>query len=202
MLQRQGGDEMMMNGYSEMVQSLLRPEVIELPAYDPGADPDAVAREFGLTRVIKLSNNENPYGISPAAAQAIHRRVEQGLGRYPDPAGTDLCGVLAQRHDVDPRRIIIGNGSENILELLCQAFLASGDTVVTQAPCFGLHEIFPLMMGARIKKAPLTESFGFDEPVWRKALGGPTKIIFVSNPSNPVGSAFRARVGDHYPLRP
>lgn len=181
---------MTMNGYSEVVQSLMRREVIDLPTYDPGADPEAVSLKFGLKRIIKLSNNENPFGISPAAALAIHRRLEQGMGGYPDPAGKDLCRVLAQHHDVDQKRIIIGNGSENILELLCQAFLATGDNVVTQAPCFGLHEIFPLMMGARVKKAPLTESFGFDEPVWRKALGSPTKIIFISNPSNPVGSVF------------
>ncbi|SHG74080.1 histidinol-phosphate transaminase [Pollutimonas bauzanensis] len=179
-----------MNEYSETVQSLLRPEIHGLPAYDPGADSETVSREFKPPRVIKLSNNENPYGLSPVAAQAIQRRLDQGMGRYPDPAGKELCRVLAERHGVEHRRVVLGNGSENILELLCQAFLGKGETVVAQTPCFGLHEIFPLMMGAGVHKVPLTETFGFDASRWRQALEGPVKLVFVCQPSNPVGTVF------------
>ncbi|WP_220446126.1 histidinol-phosphate transaminase [Microbulbifer harenosus] len=178
------------NSYSPAVRALVRPEVHRLPAYDPGADPEAVARDFHLPRVIKLSNNENPYGISPAAAAAIHRRLAKGMGRYPDPAGEALCTVLADRHCVERKRVLIGNGSENILELLCQAFINAGDTVVTQSPCFGLHEIFPLMMGARLHKVPLRADFRFDAPRWRAALDGPVKLVLVSHPCNPSGTVF------------
>lgn len=184
---------MLENGFSEAVQLLVRPEVVRLPLYDPGADPDAVASEFGLVRVVKLSNNENPYGISPYAAQALERCLAQGLGRYPDPVGKDLCGVLARRYGVASKRIILGNGSENILELLCQTFLSPGDLVVTQSPCFGLHEIFPLMMGAKVVKVPLITGFECDVSAWHKAFARTVKLIFISNPSNPVGTVFSWR---------
>lgn len=174
----------------DAVQSLVRPEVLGLPAYDPGADPATVARQYSLDQVIKLSNNENPYGMSPLAAQALQRRLDLGLGRYPDPAGRDLCGVLADRHGTHRDRVILGNGSENILELLCQAFVGQGEHVITQAPCFGLHEIFPLMMGAQVTKVPLTETFSCDITAWRQALARPIKMVLISNPSNPVGTAF------------
>lgn len=172
------------------MQSLLRPEVMGLPIYDPGEDPATVARRYGLKRVVKLSNNENPCGISPLAAQALRQRLEQGIGNYPDPAGNSLCTALAKRHGVARDRVILGNGSENLLELLCQAFLRSGDRVVTQSPCFGLHEIFPLMMGARVAKVPMAEGFSCDLPAWREALAQQAKLVFISNPSNPVGTAF------------
>lgn len=178
------------SGYSEAIRRLLRPEVSGLPAYDPGADPETVLLDYGLERIVKLSNNENPYGISPLAAQAIRQRLVQGLGRYPDPAGKDLCRALAQRHGIARERIILGNGSENILELLCQTFLSIGDQVVTQSPCFSLYEIFPLMMGAQVLKVPLTDSFECDVEAWCKALDRPVKLVFISNPSNPVGTAF------------
>lgn len=118
------------------------------------------------------------------------RRLALGLGRYPDPAGKDLCSVLADRHGTRCDHVILGNGSENILELLCQAFIRPGERVVTQAPCFGLHEIFPLMMGGQVTKVPVTGSFACDLPAWRQTLDQPAKMVLISNPSNPVGSAF------------
>lgn len=172
------------------LHSLLRPEVIGLPHYDPGADPDALLRQYGLSKVIKLSNNENPYGLSPLAAQAIQRRMAQGLGRYPDPAGKVLCAMLARKHDVDPACVMLGNGSENLLELLCQAVLCPGDRVVTQLPCFGLHEIFPRMMGAQVDKVPCTRTFGFHADAWRQALERTVKLVLISQPSNPLGTAY------------
>ncbi|MCO8169447.1 histidinol-phosphate transaminase [Pseudomonas sp. 21LCFQ02] len=175
--------------HSETLQRLIRPQVAGLPVYDPGADPAAVMRQYGVSRVIKLSNNENPLGMSPKAARAIEQCLAHGLGRYPDPAGKALCLALAERHDLPPENIILGNGSENILELLCQAYLNPGDRVVTQTPCFGLHEIFPAMMGARLTKVAPAPAFGCDLDGWRTALQEPLKLLLISQPSNPVGTA-------------
>ncbi|OLU23286.1 histidinol-phosphate transaminase [Pseudomonas sp. PA15(2017)] len=179
-----------MNDHFNAAQSLIRPEVGRLPAYDPGSSPEHVAQQYGLSRIIKMSNNENPYGLSPAAAQAVQECLSSGLGRYPDPQGNALCGVLAERHGIGKDRIILGNGSENLLELLCQAFLNAGDLVVTQAPCFSLYEIFALMMGARVSKVALNADFSCNLPAWCDALAQPVKLILISNPCNPVGSAF------------
>ncbi len=170
-------------------QALLRPEVAELPLYDPGADPEMVKARYALSSIIKLSNNENPLGVSPKVAQLLASKVDL-LGRYPDPASRALHQQLATRLAVSPEQMIIGNGSENILELLCQAFLSAGDRVLTQSPCFSLHEIFPRMMGASVEKIPHDPAFGIDIPAWVAALQKPVKMLLISNPSNPVGGIF------------
>ncbi|GGK04719.1 histidinol-phosphate aminotransferase [Pilimelia anulata] len=165
----------------------VRREVAGLPAYDPGADPDEVAHASGVARVIKLSNNESPFGASPAVAAAVSRHLAD-TARYPDPTGRRLVGAIGRLHAVPTERVVLGNGSENILELLCQAVLDPGDLVVTQAPGFSLHEIFPRMMGARVEKVPVSRGFGFDAAAWRRALAGSPKLVFLANPCNPTGA--------------
>jgi len=171
--------------------SLVRREVADLPAYDPGADPDEVAALSGA-RVIKLSNNENPFGASPAVAEAMRLRLTDGVSRYPDPTGKRLAEAIGKSLDVSAERVVLGNGSENILELLCQAVLDPGDLVTTQAPGFSLHEIFPRMVGARVEKVPVTAEFGFDAAAWCTALAAGPKLVFLANPCNPTGAMLSA----------
>ncbi|WP_282697256.1 histidinol-phosphate transaminase [Streptomyces sp. CC208A] len=172
--------------------SLIRREVAGLPLYDPGADPDEVATLSGSGRVIKLSNNENPFGVSPAVAEAVRKALADGVSRYPDPTGRRLAEAVGRSLDVPPDRIVLGNGSENILELLCQAVLDPGDLVVTQAPGFSLHETFPRVMGARVRKVPVTAEFGFDADAWREAMAAGPKLVFLANPCNPTGTMLDA----------
>jgi histidinol-phosphate aminotransferase len=176
--------------------SLVRREVAGLPVYDPGADPDEVARVNDVARIIKLSNNENPFGASPAVAAAVQRRLAD-VTRYPDPTGKRLTEALGRALTVPAERIVLGNGSENILELLCQAVLDPGDLVVTQAPGFSLHEIFPRMMGARVRKVAVTAEFGFDPAAWDGALAAAPKLVFLANPCNPTGVMLTAAELDH-----
>ncbi|MFV2110235.1 histidinol-phosphate transaminase [Micromonospora sp. LOL_015] len=168
--------------------SLVRWVVAGLPAYDPGADPDEVAALSGAARVIKLSNNESPFGTSSAATEAVRQRLAAGVSRYPDPTGRRLAKAIGERLAVPAERVVLGNGSENILELLCQAVLDPGDLVTTQAPGFSLHEIFPRMVSAQVKKVPVTVDFGFDASAWRDALAAGPKLIFLANPCNPTGA--------------
>ncbi|MBN9743476.1 histidinol-phosphate transaminase [Amycolatopsis sp. A1MSW2902] len=168
--------------------SLVRREVAALPSYDPGADAEEVAALSGAARVIKLSNNESPFGASPAVAEAVRLRLTDGVSRYPDPTGKRLAEAVGKSVAVPADRIVLGNGSENILELLCQTVLDPGDLVTTQAPGFSLHEIFPRMMGARVKKVPVTAEFGFDAFAWRDALAEGPKLVFLANPCNPTGT--------------
>ncbi|WP_242613747.1 histidinol-phosphate transaminase [Herbihabitans rhizosphaerae] len=169
------------------MESLVRPEVAGLPAYDPGADPDEVSRSYGPTRIIKLSNNESPYGVSAGVVEAVRRRLAAGVARYPDPMGKRLAEAIGDKLAVSTEHVILGNGSENILELLSPALLGAGDIVTIQAPCFSLHEIFPRMMGARVDKVPFTADFGFDTAGWLRALAADPKIVFIASPSNPTG---------------
>ncbi|MFJ6940600.1 histidinol-phosphate transaminase [Streptomyces sp. NPDC101132] len=177
--------------------SLIRTEVAGLPGYDPGADPDTVAALSGSGRVIKLSNNESPYGASPAVAEALRLALADGVSRYPDPTGRRLAEAIGTRLDVPADRIVLGNGSENILELLCQAVLDPGDLVVTQTPGFSLHETFPRVMGARVEKVPVTAGFGFDADAWSTALAGGPKLVFLANPCNPSGTTLSAGQLEH-----
>ncbi|MFJ3927039.1 histidinol-phosphate transaminase [Streptomyces sp. NPDC090022] len=168
--------------------ALIRAEVAGLPRYDPGADPDEVAALGGVRRVIKLSNSESPYGVSPAVAAAVRRGLAGGVARYPDPTGKRLTEAIGRSLDVPAGRVVLGNGSENLLELLCRAVLDPGDLVVTQAPGFSLHETFPRVMGARVEKVPVTAEFGFDAAAWRDALAAGPKLVFLANPCNPTGT--------------
>ncbi|MCB5164748.1 histidinol-phosphate transaminase [Streptomyces bambusae] len=177
--------------------SLIRREVAGLPRYDPGADPDEVAALSGSGRVIKLSNNENPFGASPRVAEAVRLALAEGVSRYPDPTGRRLAQAIGTALDVPAERVVLGNGSENILELLCQAVLDAGDLVVTQAPGFSLHETFPRVMGARVEKVPVTAEFGFDAQAWSTALAGGPKLVFLANPCNPTGVVLSAGQLEH-----
>ncbi|MER6995472.1 histidinol-phosphate transaminase [Streptomyces sp. NPDC000410] len=172
--------------------SLIRREVAGLPRYDPGADPDEVAALSGSGRVIKLSNNENPFGVSPAVAEAVRKALADGVSRYPDPTGRRLAEAIGKSLDVPAGRVVLGNGSENILELLCQAVLDPGDLVVTQAPGFSLHETFPRVMGARVQKVRVTAEFGFDADAWSEGAAAGPKIVFLANPCNPTGAMLDA----------
>lgn len=167
------------------VEALVRPSVRRLPLYDPGADP----HQLGTPTVIKLSNCENPLGMSPAAAAMLAHHGGAGLERYPDPSGRALRHLIGGQLDVDPARVILGNGSENILELLCLALLDPEDRVVTQQPCFSLHESLPLMMGATVDKVPLNPDFSVNLQAWATALEQPAKLLMLSTPCNPVGTA-------------
>ncbi|MFJ5776089.1 histidinol-phosphate transaminase [Streptomyces sp. NPDC093094] len=177
--------------------SLIRREVAGLPRYDPGADPDEVAALSGSRRVIKLSNNESPFGVSPAVAEAVRLGLADGVSRYPDPTGRRLAEAIGTSLNVPAERVVLGNGSENILELLCRAVLDPGDLVVTQAPGFSLHETFPRVMGARVEKVPVTAEFGFDTEAWSKALSGGPKLVFLANPCNPTGAVLSAGQLEH-----
>lgn len=171
------------------VLKLLRNSVKALPLYDPGADPEQVARRSAHP-LLKLSNNENPLGVAPAALAALEQLSARSYSRYPDPACQHLRRALGEHLDSDPECLIVGNGSENLLELLCLAFLDPADRVVTQSPCFGLHEIFPLMMAAQVVKVASNPDFSCNLDAWQTALATPTKMLLISNPSNPLGTIF------------
>ncbi len=179
----------MVKKYIHDTSALIRTEVSALPIYDAGASPDDIKDKYALPTVIKLSNNENPLGISPKVAEILSSKIEW-LGRYPDPSSKNLQHTLAEHLNVQAEQIMIGNGSENIIELLCLAFINTGDRVLTQSPCFGLHEIFPLMMGAKVQKISHDDYLNINIENWVRALQHPTKLIFISNPSNPVGNIF------------
>ena len=183
---------------TDLIRRIARPEARDLPAYNAGLSSDAVRQRFGLDTIARLGSNENPFGPSPAVGAAL-RDMADAIGQYPDANSTALRTAIAARTGVEPADIVVGNGSENLLELLCLAFLSPGDRVVTLLPSFGLHEIFPRMMGAQVDMVPVTDSMEFDIDAWCAALGGgarPPRMAILSNPSNPVGCMLDADAFD------
>jgi histidinol-phosphate aminotransferase len=150
-----------------------------------------VRARYGVTDIARLASNENPFGASPAVARALADLALQA-GIYPDAQCTALRAAIAARTGVPAEAIAVGNGSEDILQMLCQAFLSPGDRVLAQRPAFGLHEIYPRMMGARVELLELTPALGFDVDAWCEALARGPKIAMLANPSNPVGCMFDA----------
>ncbi|UUZ74689.1 histidinol-phosphate transaminase [Polaromonas sp. P1(28)-13] len=180
---------------ADLLTRLARPEVRELPAYNAGLSSEVVRQRYGVTHVARLASNENPFGPSPAVANAL-AGLAASASIYPDANCHALRAAIAGRTGAQAGEVVIGNGSENLLEVLCQAFLSPGDRVVTLVPSFGLHDIYPRMMGARVQMVPVTPALEFDVDAWCAALtNGPQapKLAILSNPSNPVGCMLDAQ---------
>ena len=147
------------------------------------------AADAGVSRA--CASNENPYCPSPTVARALVDLAAQ-VGHYPDAQCTALRAAIGERTGVAADCIVVGNGSEDILQMLCQAFLSPGARVLTQRPAFGLHEIYPRMMGAQVELLELTPALGFDTDAWCAALARGPHMAMLANPSNPVGCMFDA----------
>jgi histidinol-phosphate aminotransferase len=173
------------------IHGLARPEVHPLPPYNAGLSSEAVRARYGVTEIARLASNENPFGASPAVARAL-AGLALHANTYPDPSCTALRSAISKRCGAEAGQVVIGNGSEDILQMLCLAFLSPGDRVLTQRPGFGLHEIFPRMMGAEVEALALTAALEFDLDAWCEALARAPKIAMIANPSNPVGCMFDA----------
>ncbi|TDN63752.1 histidinol-phosphate transaminase [Paraburkholderia sp. BL10I2N1] len=166
----------------------LRPEVRQLPAYNAGLSARHVREQFGVTRVVKLASNENPHGASARVTEALAQALVDGVGVYPDPTCGALRAALAEHVSVGAGQLIFGNGSEDLLSVAAHTFLAPGDEVVTVVPSFGLHVICPQSIGATVRTVPM-RGFEFDIDALCSALTPRTRMLIVSNPSNPVGCA-------------
>ena len=156
--------------------------------YQPGKPVSEVARERGLveSRIIKLASNENPRGASPQAINAIHSALGE-VARYPDGNAFALKDVLAEVHGIAPECIVLGNGSNDVLELAAIAFLAPGTSAVYAQHCFVVNRLATQARGADGIEVPAHE-FGHDLGAMRAALRDDTRVIFVSNPNNPTGT--------------
>jgi histidinol-phosphate aminotransferase len=172
------------------VATAARRDVACLPAYNAGLSAADVRERYQVTRIAKLNSNENPFGPSPRAISAL-TAFAADAALYPDGGCSSLKKDLSGFLGVDADRLIVGNGSENIIELACLAFLNPGDRVITLGPSFGLHEIYARAMSASVEKIEVGADLQFDLPSWWSALRTCAKIVMFSNPSNPVGCILR-----------
>jgi histidinol-phosphate aminotransferase len=165
------------------------PHLESLPVYVPGRPIEEVAREHGLdpATVVKLASNENPLGPSPMALEAMQAVLAQ-LHLYPDGSAHRVKARLADKLGVEPGHIILGNGSNEILEFIGHALLGPGSEVVVSQYCFAVYPIVAALFGAKLVSVPALEGFQADIPGMLRAITPATRAVFLANPNNPTGT--------------
>lgn len=170
-----------------------------LAPYQPGKPIEELQRELGLTRVVKLASNENPLGPSPLALKAISTLLSNPLelARYPDGNGFVLKSAIAQRFKLSTEQVVLGNGSNDVLELVARAFLSTGDEAIYAQHAFAVYPIATQAAGATGVCVP-AKNFGHDLVAMAAAVTERTKVIFLANPNNPTGTWFEADEFAHF----
>jgi histidinol-phosphate aminotransferase len=182
---------------------LFRDSIADLVPYEPGKPVEAVQRELGLDRVVKLASNEGPFPPFPAAIEAMERG-EHELNRYPDGGVWELRKALADRAGVGFEELVVGAGADGIIDLLSQATLDPGDDVVCGWPSFPSYVLDAAKLGAEARRVPLRDRT-YDLDGLLEAIGPRTKLVYVCHPNNPTGTAngrdelvsFLDRLPDH-----
>ena len=171
-----------MNDYLE----LAAPGLKGLHPYQPGKPVEELQREYGVSNIIKLASNENPLGPSPLALTAIKQEFDQ-LARYPDGNGFLLKQTLSKKLNVSQPQITLGNGSNDILELIARAFATSDNEIIFSQHAFA---VYPLVTQAINAKAVMTpaKNWGHDLEAMAEAVTDKTRLIFIANPNNPTGT--------------
>ena len=163
------------------------PNITALKPYQPGKPIEELERELGLSNIIKLTSNENPLGPSKSALNAIVQASKE-LTRYPDGNGFSLKAALAKHVQLTSDQITLGNGSNDVLELLARTFVSSNDEVVFSQYAFAVYPLVTQAIGAKAVIAPASD-FGHDLDAMTTLISEKTKLIFIANPNNPTGTA-------------
>jgi len=158
----------------------------QLIPYQPGKPITELQRELGLQQVIKLASNENPLGPGPKAVQAIRSALPE-LARYPDGNGFELKRALADKFGVDVRQLTLGNGSNEILELVARTFLTSRSEVIFSQHAFAVYPLVTQAVGATAKVVAAV-NYGHDLEAMLRQVTANTGCVFIANPNNPTGT--------------
>jgi len=168
------------------MKNLIHKGIEDLIPYPPGKPIEELERELGISGSIKLASNENPLGPSPIAVRAIMDKALT-LNRYPDGSGYYLKTRLSEKYGVPFERIVLGNGSNELIELIVRTFLSPAEHVVQAFPTFLVYEKIVKGAGGRITSVPLS-NFRIDLNRMAEAITPETKVVFICNPNNPTGS--------------
>jgi histidinol-phosphate aminotransferase len=165
--------------------------VRSIAPYQPGKPISELAREMGLDEagIVKLASNENPRGIGPRTRAAIEAAIAD-ISRYPDGNGFELKQALAKRYGVDMGAIVLGNGSNDVLELVALAFLGPGRAAVFSQHCFAVYPLATQARGARSIVVP-AKDYGHDLDAMARAIDDETYVAWIANPNNPTGTFAR-----------
>lgn len=171
-------------------EHLANDTVLEIRPYQPGKPVEELERELGIPGAIKLASNENPFPPPVGVLEAIRKALD-GLNRYPDGSGYYLRHALARKHGVSPEAIVLGNGSNELIELLARTFVRPGEEVVLPHPSFVVYPSIVQGVGG-IRVIVALRDHRLDLPAMARAVTPLTKMIFVANPNNPTGTIVTA----------
>jgi histidinol-phosphate aminotransferase len=167
------------------------PGLDKLKPYTPGKPLSELEREFGITDSIKLASNENPMGPSPRVIEALQAHLGE-LTRYPDGGAFELRAALARHHGVTADRITVGNGSNDVLDLIARAFLWQGRESVFSQFAFAVYPLSSMAVGATLCSVPARD-YGHDLAAMRDRVGDRTGVVWIANPNNPTGTRVSGR---------
>ncbi len=175
------------------VWNLANPQLRELISYEPGKPIEDLARELGIAPgdIIKLASNENPLGPSPKALAAMRTMLDRA-NFYPDGGGYYLREAIAERFGLRRENVILGNGSNEIIEFLGHAFLRPGDEVVTSEHAFAVYYLMAQLFGARTVEVPEQPGFIQDLEATLQAITPKTRQVYITSPNNPTGTVVSA----------
>ncbi len=166
-------------------------DISQIKPYVPGKPISELERELGISGAIKLASNENPLGPSKKAMEAIRNGLKT-VSRYPDGGGFSLKEALAEKWKVDAGQVLLGNGSNEIIELLVRTFIMPGDEAIMAKPTFSLYRLMLQSGHGKSIEVPL-KSGCHDLVGMKKAITDKTKLIFICNPNNPTGTVIRKK---------
>lgn len=188
-----------------MIDQFANRFVCDLVAYEPGKPIDETARELGIdpSSIVKVASNENPLGPSPLAKAAMRDALEESH-IYPDGGGYRLRHAIAEKFGMDSANVILGNGSNEIIELLCHTFLNGKTELVAAQHAFVVYKLMATLFGAKYVEVP-DPGFIHDLDAMAAAINPDTRLVFIANPNNPTGTMvdgdaidrFMAKVPEH-----
>jgi len=170
------------------VKALVPPWIQALEPYPPGKPIEELEREYGVVGSIKLASNENPVGPSPKALAALQGALSQ-IHRYPDGACYYLRRALARKYGLSPEAVLVGNGSNEIIEIAVRTFLRQGEEAVMADQAFVIYRMVVQAQGGRPICVPL-RNFTHDLEAIADAITPVTRMVFLANPNNPTGTIF------------
>jgi histidinol-phosphate aminotransferase len=184
-------------------ESLANEHILGIAPYEPGKPTEELERELGIADAIKLASNENPLPPSARVQKAIVAALGT-LNRYPDGGGHSLRQALAKKHDVSPDQVVLGNGSNELIELAVRTFLKPGDEAVVPHPSFVVYPMIVQAAGG-VRVMVMLRDYRLDLEAMARAITPLTKMVFVANPNNPTATIvtadeveeFMSRVPEH-----
>jgi len=168
------------------MQELVRKNIFNVNAYVAGKPIEETKRQLGLREVIKLASNENPLGPSPKAVAAI-RKASLGINRYPDSQSFYLKKKLARALSIEPANLVLGNGSDELIDIIIKTFVEDDENIITAETTFLEYEIIARVNNRKITQVPL-RYFKYDLESMKRKIDRKTKLIFIANPNNPTGT--------------